>query len=52
MSLQLFRCSGVTAGLEDLAALKSLKDLQIWGTKVSAAGAAALKKNFPACNIH
>jgi hypothetical protein len=51
--LNLASCPGVTdAGLQDLGALKSLKDLRTYLTKVSAAGNAALRKDLPACNIH
>ncbi len=47
--LDLARCPGVTdAGLKDLGAMKSLKHLRIYLTKVTAAGAAALKKDLPA----
>jgi internalin A len=51
--LNLASCSGVTdAGLKELAALKGLKDLRLHLTKVTSAGAAALRKDLPACNIH
>jgi internalin A len=51
--LNLAHCSGVTdVGLKDLGALKSLKNLRIYLTKVTAAGAAALRKDLPACNIN
>lgn len=42
--LDLASCPGVTdAGLKDLDSMKSLKHLRIYLTKVTAAGAAALK---------
>ncbi len=47
--LDLASCPGVTdAGLKDLDSMKSLKHLRIYLTKVTAAGAAALKKDLPA----
>jgi len=39
------------ARLTDLGAMKSLKYLRLYLTKVTPAGAAALRKDLPACAI-
>jgi internalin A len=50
--LNLAHCSGVTdAGLKELGTLMGLKYLRLYLTKVSAAGAAALRKELPGCNV-
>jgi internalin A len=38
-------------GLKELAVLKNLQTLTMWGTKATAAGVAALRKDLPKCNI-
>jgi hypothetical protein len=51
--LNLAHCPGVTdAALKDLGALKNLKSLRLYLTKVTLAGAATLRKELPACNVH
>ena len=38
-------------GLQELAKLKNLRDLNLIGTKVTKAGVAALRKALPNCSI-